>query len=249
MFAYSDADSNEAILLLAEAQQELGRWADSLQLLDLADERFSQSEQCCRDVYRVIARRWLGHLSMHGMIEATDQLFEIAMRDIDVETRVKALAGSVRLLALTRNEEQLGRLDELIGIADKLDLDAFQHLHLILTRAWSLSVNKRASAALSEVVRGVTLAEDTSIASSIVVRLLIGKGCLLCMSGQYVDAQDPLEKASTLANRTTRPHWWPMNEWRGLRRRNATAGPCCASTPSNWRSRLYSSASFRWERK
>ena len=190
-----------AILLLAEAQQELGRWADSLQLLDLADERFSESEQCCRDVYRVIARRWLGHLSMHGMIEATDQLFEIAMRDIDVETRVKALAGSVRLLALTRNEEQLGRLERFVPIVGAIQLDAFQNLHLILTRGWVLALRHDTPAALVAITEGVLLAEESCIASSITVRLLIGRGNLLAMSGLYADALHPLERAARLADR------------------------------------------------
>ena len=190
-----------AILLLAEAQQELGRWADSLQLLDLADEPFSESERCCRDVYRVIARRWLGHLSMPGMLEATDELFRIASLEIDIETRVKALAGSVRLLALTRNDEQLAQLEALVPVVGALEMDAFQSLHLILTRGWILAVNKQTAQALTEIVQGIELADGVPIASSIVARLLIGRGCLLCMMGMYESATAPIAKAAALADR------------------------------------------------
>ena len=199
--ALTGSPRRTAILLLAEAQQELGRWADSLQLLDLADEPFSESERCCRKVYRVIARRWLGHLSMPSMIEATDELFDMALKKIDIETKVKALAGSVRLLALTRNDDQLGRLSDLIQRVAQFAMDPFQQLHLILARAWILAVNRQTSAALDEAIRGVLLAEEAAIASSIVARLLIGKGCLLCMSGRYGEANLPLEEAAALANR------------------------------------------------
>ena len=67
-----------AILLLAEAQQELGRWADSLRLLDEAREAFSESEECCREVLRIIARRWSGHLEDTELTEAGETLCHIA---------------------------------------------------------------------------------------------------------------------------------------------------------------------------
>jgi DNA-binding SARP family transcriptional activator/tetratricopeptide (TPR) repeat protein len=197
-----------AILLLAEAQQELGRWADSLQLLDMAKEDFDESERCCREVYRIIARRWLGHLSMSNMVEATDDLFTIALKDIDIETRVKALAASVRLLTLTRHADHLIMLDGLVHCVAAFEMDAFQQLHLILVRGWSLAVHGHTSAALAEVTRGVDLADASSVASSIAVRLLVGKGCLLCMAGRYDEALGPLERAAVLAdgldNRTLR---------------------------------------------
>lgn len=190
-----------AILLLAEAQQELGRWADSLQLLDLADEPFSEAERCCRDVFRVIARRWLGHLSMPSMLEATDELFRIASLEIDIETRVKALAGSVRLLALTRNAGQLSQLEALVPAVGAVEMDAFESLHLILTRGWILALRHDTQGALESITGGVKLAEECSIASSITVRLLAGQGNLLAMAGSYGEALRPLEQAARLADR------------------------------------------------
>lgn len=190
-----------AILLLAEAQQELGRWADSLQLLDLADEPFDESERCCREVYRIIARRWLGYLSMSNMVEATDDLFAIALKDIDIETRVKALAASVRLLGLSRNDAQLAKLEDIVPTVSTCPMDPFQQLHIMLTRAWLLALRHNTTDALEIVRAGVQMAGDSAIASSIAVRLLIGQGNLLSMSGQYEDALPPLEKAAKLANR------------------------------------------------
>ena len=199
--ALTGAPRRTAILLLAEAQQELGRWGDSLQLLDLATEPFDASEQCCRDVYRIIARRWLGHMSISGMVEATDELFAIARRDIDVETRVKALAASVRLVSLSRNDAQLNRLEELVEAIGKIKMDAFQRLHVILTHGWLRALRHDTSAALEAVAAGVKLANSSAITCSITVRLLIGHGNLLAMSGRYEQALPPLQEAARLADR------------------------------------------------
>jgi DNA polymerase III delta prime subunit len=190
-----------AILLLAEAQQELGRWEDSLHLLDFADEPFDSSERSCREVYQTIARRCLGHISAKDMSEATNALFAIAEGDADLETRVKALAASVRLLTLTRDEEHILRLERLTVIMGDAEMDPFQRLHLILARAWILSATRKTCEGLMEIERGIQLADQTKITSSIVARLLVGYGCCLCMTGRYFDALTPLNRAALIAER------------------------------------------------
>ncbi len=71
-----------AILLLAEALQELGRWDESLTVLDSGDDGFTESEECCRTVLRIVARRWLGGTNPSILGEATRQLCVIATREI-----------------------------------------------------------------------------------------------------------------------------------------------------------------------
>ena len=56
-----------AILLLVEAQQELGHWAESLQLLDTGGDFLTESETYCGDIFRILAKRWMGQLSAHDM--------------------------------------------------------------------------------------------------------------------------------------------------------------------------------------
>jgi DNA-binding SARP family transcriptional activator/tetratricopeptide (TPR) repeat protein len=190
-----------AILLLAEAQQELGRWADSLQLLDLADEPFDESESCCREVYRIIARRWLGQLSPVQMGEAANELLRIAETEVDVEVRVKALAASLLILAITRDDEKLGRLEKLAAAIPTSEMDAFQQLHVILVRGWMLARHHAKDDAFEEIARGVAIAEAAAVASSITARLRVGKAALLSAMGRYDLAVPELEEANTLANR------------------------------------------------
>ncbi|HEY4319631.1 MAG TPA: AAA family ATPase [Gemmatimonadales bacterium] len=193
------------ILLLAEAKQELGQWADSLQLLDLAPETFSGPEQACRDVYRIIAKRWLGRLSIGDLVVATDQLLEITTADVGVEIQVKAMAACVRLLGLTRNGSQLDSLENVLARINTASTDAatdaFHELHVILARGWICALRHRTSEALALVESGVATSRRAGIASSITVRLLVGQGNLLGMSGRYDDAVAPLEEAWKLAIR------------------------------------------------
>ena len=83
-----------AILLLAETKQELGRWEESLQVLDLIDDPLTPSEACESEVMRIVARRWLGSAHDRGYLEEVgNRLCEIAESEVDIEVRVKALSA------------------------------------------------------------------------------------------------------------------------------------------------------------
>ncbi|HET9134439.1 MAG TPA: AAA family ATPase, partial [Gemmatimonadales bacterium] len=99
-----------AILLLAEALQELGRWADALRLLVHSEEPFSPSERDLREVYLSSSRRWLGMIPPVDVRRETSHLMDIAEKIGPSEVRVKALAAAVRLVSMTRNAEDLRRL-------------------------------------------------------------------------------------------------------------------------------------------
>jgi DNA-binding SARP family transcriptional activator/tetratricopeptide (TPR) repeat protein len=184
-----------AILLLAEAQQELGRWEDALQMLEMSEEAFDPSECGCRDVYATLSKRWLGQLSLPGAIAATDVLLGIAGENVDVETRVKALAGSVRLLGLTRDTRQIAMLGDRVANLSAAPMDTFQQLHLILAQGWYSSAQGDTATALAVISEGVRLADETNVLSSIAVRLLIGQANLLYMCGRYLQALVPLRRA------------------------------------------------------
>ncbi|HEY3933588.1 MAG TPA: AAA family ATPase [Gemmatimonadales bacterium] len=194
-----------AILLLAEAQQELGRWGEALQVLDIARDPFDESEGCCRDVYMTLAKRWLGRLSPAQLDDATDGLLRIATGSSAIEVRVKALAACLRTLILTRTERQLEQLELVSSEIAPLPMDPFDRLHVSLTRAWILSVRRQNAAALDEIDRGVAVAHGASIASSIAARLLIGKSAILCGLGRYCEALPALDEAASIATRLDNP--------------------------------------------
>ncbi len=201
MPALTGESRRTAILLLAEARQELGRWAESLEALAEQSDEFNESEACCRHVFRVIARRWLGELTPAQMSRETVHLLSIASRDIALEVRAKAVAGSLRLLLVTRNAGHLDRLEALTEELARFKMDPFDELHVILSQAWIHDVRGRKNQALAEIVRGVALANSASIGSSIAVRLLIGQAALLSGFGRYTEALPTLEQAAKWAKR------------------------------------------------
>lgn len=190
-----------AILLLVEAQQELGRWADSLQLVDLANESFSPDQDQARAVLRIIARKRLDQMSVAQVRESTDTLLSIASCAIDLDVAVKALAAAPPMLNVTRDVTQIALLEKLLGERSSSTLSPFQQLHLFHARAWVAWVQQSSSAALREIIQGVAVAEQASVTSSITVRMLIGQGGILAGMGRYEEALPVLEKAAALAHR------------------------------------------------
>ncbi|MEI2719468.1 MAG: AAA family ATPase [Gemmatimonadales bacterium] len=190
-----------AILLLAEAQQELGRWADSLRLLEGAREPFSESEECCREVLKIVARRWLGYLTPDTIPYEADTLLGIAEGSSETEVRVKALAAGIRVLGITREPERLARLSAIAESMVSLPMDGFERIHLGFVQAWLAGNRRELESALQLLDQALHLATDTNVASSIKVRLLIGKGNLLSIMGRYTDAATPLFEAHAGATR------------------------------------------------
>ncbi|HEX3927977.1 MAG TPA: AAA family ATPase, partial [Gemmatimonadales bacterium] len=194
-----------AILLLAEAMQELGRWADSLRLLDNAREPFSASEECCRDVFRIIARRWLGYMNAAAMGDAAGQLYGIAVSDADVEVRVKALSAMSALLTQTRDSYHLSRLESAIGVVSRVGMDDYQRLHLLLATAWHSYQVRNTANAQRIIAEAVQLIDSTGAASSVAVRILIGSGALQSVRGDYQSAIEPLSRALRMATKLDNP--------------------------------------------
>lgn len=199
--ALTGAARRTTILLLAEARQELGRWEDSLRVLDLGEEPFTESEACEREVMRIVARRWLGHLTVEGISSSTVSLLEMIEKNIDIEVKVKVLSAIVRMHGLTWNSEHLRLLEAAIPHVARFPMDSYQRLHLILATAWVLGAQRKTQSALTEISKGVELAIEAEIASSIAVRLLLGKGNLLYLLGDYQGALPPLLLAERMAKR------------------------------------------------
>ncbi len=190
-----------AILLLAEAQQELGRWNDSLQLLEASEEPFSESESSCRDVFRIIARRWLGYMNAEVMEDAASELCAIAMSDIDIEVRVKALAAMPALLSHTRDPRQLENLGNALNRVEGGPMEPYSRIFLLLAKSWRQYQLRNTTAARDLIDEAVRLVDETGSASSIAARVLIGSGALRSLTGLYDDAIPLLERAAGIAKK------------------------------------------------
>jgi tetratricopeptide (TPR) repeat protein len=201
MPALTGAPRRTAILLWTEALQELGRWADSLRAMDTPCDPYDASEECCREVLRVIGRRWVGSMTVKEMMESTSRLCAIAALPIDVEVRVKALSAVPYLLTQTRDAEGLKVLGEALAIIDRCSMDSYQQLHFLMAQSWWHDQRRETTEAVRLVEEGVDLIDKTSFASSIAVRLMVGSGVLALQSGQYAAAIPKLERATRMAKK------------------------------------------------
>jgi tetratricopeptide (TPR) repeat protein len=203
--ALTGAPRRAAILLLAEALQELGRWGDSLQVLDTPCDPYDESEECCREVLRVLNRRWLGQLSGPNLHENTERLLAIARSDIDTETRVKALSTATILVSTSRDQCHISQLGDLSrALLDDVQ-EPYCRIHLLHSFAWHEAYRFGAMAALSYLIEGVELIDATGTASSIAARMILATGVTLCQVGRYEDAEPLMERAVRYATKLDNP--------------------------------------------
>jgi DNA-binding SARP family transcriptional activator/tetratricopeptide (TPR) repeat protein len=199
--ALTGAPRRAAILLLAEALQELGRWGDSLQVLDTPCDPYDASEECCREVLRVIGRRWIGSIAPDELVPETAKLLEIASGESSIDVRVKALPATIRLLTLTRHNDHLARLGEVLVEIEQSEVDSYQRLHVFLARAWWMGAQRDLAGALGILDEAIKLADQDETRSSIVVRLLLGFGNITCLLGHYEQSLPHFLRAQALADR------------------------------------------------
>nr|MBA2291396.1 AAA family ATPase [Gemmatimonadales bacterium] len=188
-----------ATLLLAEALQELGRWDESLRVLDSGDDAFSESEECCRTVLRIVARRWLGGTNPTTVREATRELCLIATRDIGIDARVKAVAALPYFLTQSRCDKTLADLGGILASMIHENMDDYQRLHVLLICAWRADQLRHQEEAQALITQAIALVEATDTASTIAVRIFVGAGLLHIERGDYAAAQPFLVKAVGMA--------------------------------------------------
>ncbi|HRP06888.1 MAG TPA: tetratricopeptide repeat protein, partial [Gemmatimonadales bacterium] len=194
-----------AILLHAEALQDLGQWAESLEVLDMPAGQYGESDEAWRRVLKVVGRRWVGDMSASDIDKSTDDLLAIADASLPVEIRAKAMAATVRMLTLSRDRGAIGRLQTSLGRLPPAISDPYDRLHVILAAAWIRTLNNEYSQALALLTDAVSIAAKDGYRSSLVARILIGQGNVMSLLGDYESALQPLEHAIALAKNLDNP--------------------------------------------
>jgi DNA-binding SARP family transcriptional activator/tetratricopeptide (TPR) repeat protein len=195
----------QAVLLLAEALQELGRWGESLRVLEMGGEEWSGDE---RDTKMI--------LTLHAQVNA-DSAVERSVSDPIAwligttrtsriqETQVRAATAALAWLNRARRPDRTCDLADVLDSVPIAGLDTFSHLHLRLARAWLACNLGHWQQGLNHLRLGVALAHQKGWAGSIVVRLLVGYSNTLSNVGRYEEAQDHADEAYRLASRLGNP--------------------------------------------
>lgn len=195
------APRRTAILLLAEALQELGRWQESLVLLETSNESWDPEEEYLREVLGVVSRRFLGSIGFQHLNGTVGRLCEIACLDISPDIRVRALAAVPYLQSQSRDSRGLQMLGAGIASFTNVRLDPYQELHLALATAWWHMELARFNDAVEILKKGQRIAQDNGFRSSVAVRVHVGFSVMMITSGEYADGHQSLLAALELAER------------------------------------------------
>ncbi|HET9064522.1 MAG TPA: AAA family ATPase [Gemmatimonadales bacterium] len=199
--ALTGAPRRTAILLLAEALQELGRWQESLVLLETSNESWAPEEEYLREVLGVVSRRFLGNIGVQDLDNTVARLCELACMGIALDIRVRALAAVPYLQTQSRNGEGLRLLGAAIASFNDLPLDPYQELHLALATAWWHMELARFDDAVRILETGRRIANDNGFRSSVAVRVHVGSAVMKITSGEYSEGHQSLLTALDLAER------------------------------------------------
>ena len=192
-------DRSTAILLLSEALQELGRWQESLHLLNSPWHPTELSDEGWRDALQVVGKRWTGSLSQTDLCAGVDRMIEISNSTCSPAVRAKAVAAAIRLLTISRDEPRIALLATVIDNMCNVAATPYERLHIVLAGAWTLNATRQPAAALGHLQMGVNLAKEHGFRSSITVRLLVGLGNTLSVLGRYREAIVPLREGERIA--------------------------------------------------
>jgi DNA-binding SARP family transcriptional activator/tetratricopeptide (TPR) repeat protein len=190
-----------AILLLAEALQELGRWADALRLLVLSKEEFSQAELDRRTVLILVSERWSTNLSLESNREALATLTGIACTSSDIEARARAIAATPYFQSQIRDGGTNPALREAMEHLLSLEIDPYERLHLLFGTAWwldQLHERERAERLLRE---AHDIIERGNYRSTIAVRVLVGIAMMENARGRYDQSVNLLAMAYAYAKK------------------------------------------------
>ena len=194
-----------AILLLAEAQQELGRWPESLALLDGADEAWDAEERHQREVLSLVGRRWAGVLDLQATRNGTARLLAIAEQSRDSRTKALAASSTVALLSSSRDADDTAALETIATSLLSTSTDPYDQLHLLHAHAWATACLEGSEAALAPLYAGVALIQQFGIANSLGTRMLLATGITLCQTGAYKEAIPLIEQAHSIASKLDNP--------------------------------------------
>lgn len=194
-----------ALLLLAEALQELGRWEESLRVLDTEVEAYDEDEIALREVLLIIARRWATIQAHEELLQASNRLLELALGSRSPDVQCRALAALPYLLSLTRDDGGLMRMGETIATLIPDEFEPYQLLHLHLASAWQQERVGNLSGAESSLTKALSIIDAEGFASTVSVRVLVGAGILNSVQGRYAEAVPYLNRAANLAQRLDNP--------------------------------------------
>lgn len=194
------SEQQTASCTLARAKQEMGCWEESLRILESREPWSTTGNAAHATILRATNERFLGVLFGDRLQASIDDLLAIVSdRKLGTSLRATAAAATITLISSSRRTEDIHRLASATDYLLEAHRDDYDHLHILLARAWCIAQTDGSSAALSPLLEGVAILDRTNTADSVASRLLLGAGVSLCQVGKYEDALPVLKRAHSVA--------------------------------------------------
>jgi len=177
-------ERTEALVLLAEALQEQGRWEDSIAFLDQIEPLQQAARTDLAFILKTKAKRRLGT----GSIDAealTRMLFEIIESSVDVRSRIQASLEIASVLNMNRNQELTACMIQKVSDLLEEGLEADDKARLLLAKSMLLYNVRNFALSSKFIQQALDLKAGTKSADSVVAMLHTGVGVILIAQGDY----------------------------------------------------------------
>lgn len=187
------------LLLRVQARQEVGKWQESLNLLNQLPRSPESATLPLTRVLRIKAEIHLGHIPGSRMDQSIDELLRIACMQIPIEIRCEALSTLPIPLAFLGQASLWQRvtvpIQQLLGAITTPQ----QCLQLLYTQAQVENATGDAEPARRTLTKALVCLSTHQIHNSMAVRVLSSAGAMSIASGDYHGALPDLHRAVEIA--------------------------------------------------
>jgi DNA-binding SARP family transcriptional activator/type II secretory pathway predicted ATPase ExeA len=186
-------EHEEAVLMLAEALQEQGRWAESHELL----RSTTMSQQSCElaMILSINAEHWSGCPSTDRIQANVATLCRIVESSPNMRSRIHAASVTSQLMTSLRDIDLAKRSLGIINLISTSALELDDLASLAATKARLLYHTIERGACLAEIVGIAGRLRQKRHLNSNVASLHNGLGVIRCCEGRYLDGKADFQRA------------------------------------------------------
>jgi DNA-binding SARP family transcriptional activator/tetratricopeptide (TPR) repeat protein len=181
----ADKDKTDAIVLLAEALQEQGRWEESLAFLDQVGPHHALGAADVAFVLRIRAQRRLGYIDSEQLPELHEKLLSFIESPADKVSRIRAAVEAASILDTLRCSARAPRILEALSLIGNDGLSLDDMTYLLLARSMLFYSMKDLASSLNGIYEAATVLQGSNAANSTLAMLQNGIGAIFTRQGAY----------------------------------------------------------------
>lgn len=188
---------DEAVLLLAEAYQEMGNWKASLDCLrELSDAH--RNDTCLKELAEALefeSLGYLGSLTGHQILAVIRTVEGRAVTDDQAYARTRTTLSAASIAGNLLAPDLLEVIGKTAGRIPVEHLEKQDRGRVLLARAISHYHRRENENGIREVIEGARLLAEAGATDKTFVKIQLGLGAIACAKGTYEEGLTPLTAA------------------------------------------------------